>query len=127
MTYNLNAQPKKRTGIASYYSNKFEGRKTASGERYSKIHFTAASNNYPLGTYLKVTNPSNKKSICVKVNDRMGANSKRLIDLSLCAARSLCIVESGICNVEVEQIDSKQWESIEYLTESDTLHADFEK
>jgi rare lipoprotein A len=70
------------TGVASYYHNKFNGRKTASGEVFSNNKLTAAHRTYPLGTYLKVTNVANGKSVVVKVNDRGPFTKGKELDLS---------------------------------------------
>lgn len=70
------------TGVASYYHNKFNGRKTASGEVFSNNKLTAAHRTYPLGTYLKVTNVANGKSVLVKVNDRGPFTKGKELDLS---------------------------------------------
>ena len=70
------------TGVASYYHNKFNGRKTASGEVFSNNKLTAAHRTYPFGTYLKVTNVANGKSVLVKVNDRGPFTKEKELDLS---------------------------------------------
>lgn len=70
------------TGVASYYHNKFNGRKTASGEMFSNNKLTAAHRTYPFGTYLKVTNVANGKSVVVKVNDRGPFTKGKELDLS---------------------------------------------
>lgn len=70
------------TGVASYYHNKFNGRKTASGEVFSNNKLTAAHRIYPFGTYLKVTNVANGKSVVVKVNDRGPFTKGKELDLS---------------------------------------------
>ena len=70
------------TGVASYYHNKFNGRKTASGEVFSNNKLTAAHRTYPFGTYLKVTNVANGKSVVVKVNDRGPFTKGKDLDLS---------------------------------------------
>ena len=70
------------TGVASYYHNKFKGRKTASGEVFSNNKLTAAQRTYPFGTYLKVTNVANGKSVVVKVNDRGPFTKGKELDLS---------------------------------------------
>src|SRR5690606_7626206 len=57
-------------GIASYYHSKFQGRSTASGEKYDSEKMTAAHNRLPFGTLIKVTNLRNKRTVIVKVNDR---------------------------------------------------------
>ena len=69
-------------GVASYYHNKFNGRKTASGEVFSNNKLTAAHRTYPFGTYLKVTNVVNGKSVVVKVNDRGPFTKGKELDLS---------------------------------------------
>ena len=93
-----------RKGAASYYHNSFVGKKTASGEVFSQKKLTCASNLYPLGTWLKVTNVRNGKSVIVKVNDRMHPRMKRVVDLSQMAAEALGMIKSGIAQVEVENL-----------------------
>jgi rare lipoprotein A len=92
-----------KTGIASYYHNKFQGRKTASGERYDRHKLTAASNKFKIGDSVRVTNTKNGKSIDVTVNDRM-ANNGRLIDLSRSAADSLGFIKDGLVLVKVSRL-----------------------
>lgn len=70
------------SGVASYYHNRFNGRKTASGEVFSNNKLTAAHRTYPFGTYLKVTNVANGKSVVVKVNDRGPFTKGKELDLS---------------------------------------------
>ncbi|WP_315500522.1 septal ring lytic transglycosylase RlpA family protein [Capnocytophaga gingivalis] len=70
------------SGVASYYHNKFNGRKTASGEVFSNNKLIAAHRTYPFGTYLKVTNVANGKSVVVKVNDRGPFTKGKELDLS---------------------------------------------
>jgi rare lipoprotein A len=89
-------------GTASFYSNKFNGRKTANGEIYSQAKFTCACNVLPLGTWLKVTNMRNGKSVIVKVNDRLHPKMRRLVDLTRAAAQKLSYVDSGLTRVKVE-------------------------
>ena len=69
-SYSNTTKNKKLVTIASYYHQKFNGRKTASGELFSNNKLTAAHRTYPFGTLLKVTNVINGKSVIVKVNDR---------------------------------------------------------
>jgi rare lipoprotein A len=89
------------SGTASYYADRFHGRKTASGQVYDKHKFTAASNKFKLGDSVKVINLSNKKQIVVLVNDRM-ANNGRVIDLSYAAADSLDFIKQGLTKVKIE-------------------------
>lgn len=88
-------------GIASYYADKFVGRKTASGEIFSQHKMTCAHNTLPFGTKVKVTNLKNGKSIVVRVNDRLHHRNPRIIDLPTDAAKKLGYTGSGIINVSV--------------------------
>ena len=97
----LQAQTQK--GKASYYSKKFHGRKTASGERLHPDSLTCAHRTYPFGTQLKVTNPANGKSVIVRVTDRGPYVKGRIIDLSARAAREIGIIAQGIAPVIVER------------------------
>lgn len=90
-----------KTGTASFYHQKFEGRKTANGEIFDNDLYTCASNHYKLGTYLKITNIANKKVVYVKVNDRMGHPS-RIIDLTSRAAKDLNFYNKGLAKVKIE-------------------------
>jgi rare lipoprotein A len=89
-------------GTASFYSNKFSGRKTASGEIFSQAKFTCACNVLPIGTWIKVTNIRNGKFVLVKVNDRLHPKMKRLIDLTKAAAVKLGFVSNGTARVKAE-------------------------
>jgi len=88
-------------GIAHHYSDKFEGKKTASGEMYDKAKLTAAHKKLPMGTKVKVTNVENNKSVVVTVNDRMGASSKAVIDVTPRAAEELGF-KGGEAKVKLE-------------------------
>jgi rare lipoprotein A len=88
-------------GKASYYAHKFEGRKTASGEKFSNKKLTAAHKTLPFGTRVKVTNKRNDKSVIVTINDRLPKKSKRLIDLSQAAAKELDLIRAGITTVQL--------------------------
>ena len=89
-------------GTASFYANKFQGRKTATGETYLHELYTAACNLFPLNTWIKITNLSNNTSIVARINDRMHPKNKRLVDLSKSAAKELGYVASGLADVKVE-------------------------
>ncbi|OSZ81810.1 hypothetical protein CAP35_00645 [Chitinophagaceae bacterium IBVUCB1] len=95
-------------GIASYYHDKFTGRKTANGEVFTNDKFTAASNKLKLGSYVKVTNLSNGEVVYVKINDRMAASNKRLIDLASIAAKRLNFHQKGITKVKVEEVSEEE-------------------
>ncbi len=75
-------RPFKNHAIASYYADKFHGRKTASGKLYDKNKLTAAHKKLPFGTIVKVTNEANGKSIIVEITDRGPFIKSREIDLS---------------------------------------------
>lgn len=105
--------PKTKIGTASYYDNKFEGRKTASGEIYTQKKLTAASNTLPLQSWVKVTNLSNKRSVIVRINDRMHPKNHRLIDLSRAAASKLLFVGKGLTKVKVEYLGKKKPENFD--------------
>lgn len=93
---------KVQTGVASFYSNKFEGRKTYTDEIFSQKKFTAASNTLPMQTWIRVTNLHNKKSVIVRINDKMHPRNKRLIDLSRAAAHRLGYTGRGLTRVKIE-------------------------
>ncbi|MDY0198557.1 MAG: septal ring lytic transglycosylase RlpA family protein [Tenuifilaceae bacterium] len=92
-------------GKASFYADKFEGRTTASGERYSHSKSTCAHLSLPFGTLVRVTNLSNNKTVIVRVNDRGPFVPNRIIDLSHSAAAKLDFTKSGIADVKIEVID----------------------
>ncbi len=92
-------------GHASYYGDGFDGRRTASGERYDPRKLTAAHKSLPLGTRVRVTRTSggvDGPSVEVRVNDRCGCTHGRVIDLSLAAARRLHMLGSGVVAVRIE-------------------------
>jgi len=89
-------------GIASWYSNKFEGRKTYTDEIFSQKKLTAASNTVPMHTWVRVTNLHNHRSVIVRINDKMHPKNKRLIDLSRAAASRLGYTGVGLARVKVE-------------------------
>ena len=95
-------------GTASYYADKFQNRKTANGEIFDQQKMTAACNVLPLGTWIKVTNLKNKRSVVVKINDRLHGKMKRAVDLTKEAARQLGFIRSGLTKVKVEVIGKKK-------------------
>ena len=104
-------KPKKTTrvfyGQASFYANKFIGRRTANGEIFSQTKLTCACNVLPLGTIIKVTNLRNGKWVIVKVNDRIHPRMKRIVDLSRAAAEKLGYISRGLTRVKVELVDRR--------------------
>ncbi len=91
-------------GEASFYANKFNGRPTANGEIFSQKKYTCACNVLPFGTWIKVTNIRNGRSVIVKVNDRLHPKIRRLVDLAKIAATQLGYVGHGVTRVKVEVI-----------------------
>ncbi len=92
------------TGTASYYAEEFHGRKTSSGEVYSRRRLTAAHRKLPFGTRLRVTNLANGRRVVVRVNDRGPFRKGRILDLSLAAARELGMVRAGLARVRIEVV-----------------------
>ena len=90
------------SGKASYYADKFEGRKTASGEIFRQNNMTAAHRTLAFGTKVKVINLANGRSVNVKINDRGPFAQGRIIDLSKKAARKLGIISTGVAPVEIQ-------------------------
>ncbi|SHL91860.1 rare lipoprotein A [Chitinophaga jiangningensis] len=91
-----------QSGKASYYADKFDGRKTASGETFHQNAMTAAHPSLPFGTRLKVTNLANGKTVKVRVNDRGPFAKGRIIDLSKKAAKKLGMISTGVATVEIK-------------------------
>jgi rare lipoprotein A len=97
------------TGQATFYANKFEGRRTASGIPFRQNQMVAAHRAYPFGTILRVTNTRNDRSVNVRVVDRgpFGASAARgtVIDLSRRAAEQLDFINAGRAQVQVEVLE----------------------
>lgn len=89
------------TGKASFYGNKFNGRKTASGERFDNSKYTAAHKKLPFGTEIVVENVSNKKRVTVRINDRGPFTKNRILDVSLQAAKELDFVRQGTATIRI--------------------------
>lgn len=91
-----------QVGQASWYGFKFQGRKTATGESYDMNQLTCAHRSLPLGSWVRVTNLKNKKSIVVRVNDRGPALDNRIVDLSYAAAKAVGL--NGIGKVRLDSM-----------------------
>jgi rare lipoprotein A len=89
-------------GIANFYSDKFQGKKTASGAVYDKNKLTASHKTLPYGTKVRVTNLDNGKSVVVTVNDRMKPGNPAVIDVTRRAAQDLGFIKSGKAKVKLE-------------------------
>jgi rare lipoprotein A len=91
-------------GRATWYGDDWQGKATASGEKFDKRKMTAAHRSLKLGTRVRVTNTNNGKSVIVRINDRgpYGKDRRRIIDVSEAAAKVLDFIDSGWCPVTVE-------------------------
>jgi len=89
-------------GVANFYGDKFQGKKTASGDVFDKDGLTAAHKKLPFGTKVKVTNVVNGKSVVVTVNDRMAASNPAVIDVTRRAAEELGFAQAGKAKVKVQ-------------------------
>lgn len=102
------APVKVQYGIASFYSNKFEGRKTYTDEIFTQEKLTGASNTLPMHTWIRVTNLRNNKTVIIRINDKMHPRNKRLIDLSLAAATRLGYAGRGLTRVRIDVLGKKR-------------------
>ena len=91
-------------GLAAYYTNRLEGRRTASGQIFTQGKLTAAHPTLPFGTLVKVTNTRNNRSVVVRINDRGPTQAARVIDLSRSAASKLVMIRSGLVPVTLEVV-----------------------
>ncbi len=96
-----------RFGTASFYANKFEGRKTATGDIFRQEKLSGACNVIPLNSWVRITNMRNRRRVILKVNDRMHPRNPRLIDLSHSAAKELRYTGYGIQRVKLEVLGKK--------------------
>ena len=121
-----------QTGKASFYADKFEGRPTASGEKYKHSKLTAAHKTLPFGTKVLVTNTANNKTVEVVINDRGPYVDGRVIDLSKSAAATLDFINQGLAEVSISVIDagdgkgSNQVKPISNVSVEEKEYYDFE-
>ncbi|WP_370435923.1 septal ring lytic transglycosylase RlpA family protein [Microvirga sp. TS319] len=92
-------------GAASWYGPGFQGRKTASGERFSSSAMTAAHRSLPFGTRLRVVNEENGRSVVVRVNDRGPFAHRRIIDLAQGPAQALGLTSAGTGYVSLHMVE----------------------
>jgi rare lipoprotein A len=92
------------TGRAVWYGADWQGKATASGERFDRHKMTAAHRSLKMGTRVRVTNENNGKSVVVRINDRgpYGKDKRRIIDVSEAAAKKLDFIDAGWCPVTLE-------------------------
>jgi len=98
----MTAAQSSEEGVANFYSDKFQGKKMASGELYDKDKLTASHKKLPYGSKVKVTNLDNGKSVVVTINDRMAPSNPAVIDVTRRAAEDLGFVKSGKAKVKLE-------------------------
>lgn len=91
-------------GKASFYSKKFNGRKTAYGERVSAEALEGAHRSFPLNTLVEVTNLDNQRSVIVRINDKGPFSRGRVIDLTHAAAHALGMISKGVANVSLRVV-----------------------
>lgn len=97
---------KYQVGKASWYGRVFQHHRTASGEPYDMNDLTAAHRSLPLGSWVKVTNLRNERSVMVRINDRGPVKKNRIIDLSYGAAKILGMGSSGVSSVRLDIVDT---------------------
>ena len=97
-----------QVGTASWYGEPFEGKPTASGEPYDMYDMTAAHLTLPIGSYVRVTNLRNGRSVVVRVNDRGPVVPGRIIDLSYGAAQAIHMSGYGLQRVRLDLVHPKQ-------------------
>ena len=100
-----------QVGRASWYGRLFQHKTTASGEPYDMHDFTAAHRTLPIGSWVKVTNLKNDKSVMVRINDRGPVPKNRILDLSYGAAMILGMGNEGIARVRLDLIETPTWAS----------------
>ena len=89
-------------GKIAWYGSKFNGRKTASGQRFNSAAMTMAHKTLPFGTKVRVTNVANNRSVVLRVNDRGPTTADRVGDVSASAARKLGMQRAGVANAKLE-------------------------
>ncbi|HTJ30002.1 MAG TPA: septal ring lytic transglycosylase RlpA family protein [Acidobacteriaceae bacterium] len=95
-------------GKASWYGRRFQGHRTASGEAFDLNMLTCAHRTLPIGSLVRVTNLTNKRSIMVRVNDRGPIPNSKIVDLSWAAARSLGFSKMGSARVRLERVEGAE-------------------
>lgn len=88
----------------SWYGGKFLGRKCANGEILTDTHLCAAAKSLPFGTLVRITVPSTKRSVVIRITDRFAEHKGRALDVSTAAADILGIKKAGVANVNIQVI-----------------------
>ena len=108
--------PVTQFGVASFYADKFEGQRTCTDVVFTQKKLTAACNTLPLNCWIRVTNLRNKKSVLVRINDRMHPANPRLIDMSKAAAVALGYTGHGLTKVKITYLGKKKPEDEDMAT-----------
>src|SRR6187399_2866459 len=123
-------KPKFEEGLASWYGPGFHGKRTASGEIYDMNALTAAHRTLPLGTLVEVRNLENDRTLVARINDRGPHNRRRILDLSMAAAKELGIDRTGIARVRLtvvaspgSQAPSRYWVQVGAFQEEENARA----
>ena len=95
-----------QTGLAAYYSQRLEGRRTASGEAFSNAALTTAHQTLPFGTRVRVTRVKGGKSVILRVNDRGPTQPNRIVDVTRAAAQRLGFMRAGLTEVKLEVVQA---------------------
>lgn len=103
--FSFTEESNKNTSTASYYHDKFNGKKTANGEVFSNNELTAANKTLPFGTKVKITNIKTGKNVIVRINDRGPFVKNRAFDLSKAAFTEIADIRSGIIPIRYEIVD----------------------
>lgn len=108
-------------GFASWYGPGLHENTTAGGEVFDMKELTAAHPTLPFDTQVRVTNLKNKKSVVVRINDRGPFVKRRIIDVSMAAARQLDIIHTGVVRVKVEVVDDEIVENFRFERSPDSI------
>jgi len=108
-----------QVGKASWYGREFNGKKTASGERFNMNGLTAAHKTLPFGTVVKVKNFQNGKTITVRINDRGPYRGNRVIDLSYGAAKKIGMIKDGETQVGLQIVKKCNDEEVDHENDGD--------
>jgi rare lipoprotein A len=114
-------------GKASYYDDKFQGKKTASGDRFDQAKPVAAHPELPLGSEVTVENPETGKKVEVEVVDRGPHAGGRDIDLSKSAAKAIGITKDGVADVEIRATEPQVEKAIDEPGEVEKVEKQLKK
>jgi peptidoglycan lytic transglycosylase len=102
LTANSTVAAKTQFGVASWYGPEFQGLPTASGQPFNMQGMTCAHRELPLGTHVRVTNLLNGRNLVLEVTDRGPFVGKRVLDVSMAAAKRLGFMGQGVTPVRIQ-------------------------